>query len=136
MSLFVPDIPFAQHVGLRVVDYREGRSLLEVEPGPHHQNSRGVVHGGLLTTMIDVAMAMAARSLSEEPQQRETNSVTIEMKVSFIRAGVGKLRAEGRCVHKTASLLFCEADVLDEDGELVARGSGTFKLLRRRSAST
>jgi len=136
LRALIPEIPFASHLGLRIVELREGRSLLEVDQQAHHHNSRAVAHGGLLSTMIDVAMAIAARSLDADPHHSTTRSVTVEVKVSFMRPGVGRLRAMGRCVHKTATLLFCEADVLDDADRIVARGSGTFKLLRKRSSAS
>jgi acyl-coenzyme A thioesterase PaaI-like protein len=40
----------------------------------------------------------------------------------------------GECVHRATSLTFCEAQVLDEDGELVATASGTFKIRKRAPA--
>lgn len=130
----VPDIPFANHLGLRIVELRDGRSRVELDAQRHHLNSHEVAHGGVLMTLIDVSMAMAVRSLDPDPQRNQTGSVTIEMKVSFMRPGTGRLRAEGRCVHRTATLLFCEGDVFDETGQIVARGSGTFKLIRKREA--
>jgi uncharacterized protein (TIGR00369 family) len=56
--------------------------------------------------------------------------VTVEMKTSFLRPGLGTLRAVGRRQHRTASLAFCEGSVFDEKGELVAHATGTFKYMR------
>ncbi len=83
--------------------------------------------------VLDVAMAVAARSL--EPDGRGV--VTIEMKTSFIQAGPpeGRVVATGVCVHRTTSLAFCEAEIRDDRDRIVARASGTFKLLRRSASS-
>jgi uncharacterized protein (TIGR00369 family) len=55
---------------------------------------------------------------------------TIEMKTSFVRPAEGELRALGRLLHRTSTLAFCEASVLDGEGQLCAHATGTFKYLR------
>jgi acyl-coenzyme A thioesterase PaaI-like protein len=40
----------------------------------------------------------------------------------------------GECVHRATSLTFCEAQVRDESGELIAKASGTFKSRQRKPA--
>ncbi|TME51934.1 MAG: PaaI family thioesterase, partial [Chloroflexi bacterium] len=53
-------------------------------------------------------------------------NTTIELKINFLRPVVeGRLRAVGRVVEMKQTLLFSEADVLDEKGRLVARASST-----------
>jgi acyl-coenzyme A thioesterase PaaI-like protein len=56
--------------------------------------------------------------------------VTIEMKTSFLRAGLGRLTARGTLLHRTASLAFTEGTVFDEKGERVAHATGTFKYMK------
>jgi uncharacterized protein (TIGR00369 family) len=89
-------------------------------------NSWDVAHGGVVMTMLDVVMAMAARSQHLDGP----GCATIEMKTSFMRPGEGELRALGTLLHRTASMAFCEASVLNAEGELCAHATGTFKYLR------
>jgi len=42
----------------------------------------------------------------------------------------GLLTARGKLLHRTPTLAFCEAHVVDEKGQLCAHGTGTFKYLR------
>jgi uncharacterized protein (TIGR00369 family) len=121
-------IPFVKEMGMELLLGEEGRSRLELEIRPQYMNGWGAVHGGVTMTVLDVAMAVAARSL--EPDGKGV--VTIEMKTSFMQAGPpqGRLAATGVCVHRTNSMAFCEAEARDEDGRLVAKASGTFKFLR------
>jgi uncharacterized protein (TIGR00369 family) len=122
-------IPFVKELGMELLLGDNGRSKLELEVLPQHLNGWGAVHGGVTMTLLDVAMAVAVRSL--EPDGKGV--VTIEMKTSFIQAGPpqGRLSATGMCVHRSSSLAFCEAELRDEADRLVARASGTFKFLRR-----
>ncbi|MFP5407010.1 MAG: PaaI family thioesterase [Gammaproteobacteria bacterium] len=131
---FPLEIPFLGFLGLRALEIADGRSVLVLEAQQrHHQNSFDMAHGGVVMTMLDVAMAMAGRSLLREGEA--TGMITIEMKTSFMQPARGALRAEGRCIQRTASMAFCEADLLDPEGRLVARSSGTFKYARHRKTA-
>ncbi len=57
--------------------------------------------------------------------------VTIEMKTSFMQAARGKLKAQGRLIHRTATLAFTEATIFDAEGRVCAHATGTFKYVRR-----
>lgn len=130
---FPLDIPFLGFVGLRALEIADGRAVLVLEEQQrHHQNSFDMAHGGVVMTMLDVAMAMAGRSLARADQGEATGMITIEMKATFMQPARGALRAEGRCIHRTASMAFCEADLFDFEGRLAARSSGTFKYARHR----
>jgi uncharacterized protein (TIGR00369 family) len=124
-------IPFVKEMGLELLLGDNGRAKLALEVLPQHLNGWGAVHGGVTMTLLDVAMAVAVRSL--EPDGKGV--VTIEMKTSFMQAGPprGRLSATGMCVHRSGTLAFCEAEVRDEADRLVARASGTFKFLRELS---
>jgi uncharacterized protein (TIGR00369 family) len=122
-------IPFVKEMGMELLLGEGGNSRLELAIRPEHMNGWGAVHGGVTMSVLDVAMAVAARSL--EPDGKGV--VTIEMKTSFMQAGPprGRLAATGICVHRTSSMAFCEAEARDDGGRLVAKASGTFKFLRR-----
>ena len=123
-------IPFAKDLGVELVSAQDGQSRLELEVQPRHLNGWGAVHGGVIMTVLDVAMAIAARTV----QPRGEGVVTIEMKTSFMQAGPtqGRLVAAGSCAHRSGTMAFCEAEVRGAADQLVARASGTFKLLRQR----
>jgi acyl-coenzyme A thioesterase PaaI-like protein len=81
-------------------------------------------------TLLDVAMAHAARSLNLSLPDGGPGLVTLEMKTSFMRPGVGRVRALGSVMHSTASLAFTEGKVLDSKGRVCAPATATFKFLR------
>jgi len=121
-------IPFLAWLGARLVMAEGGRSEVRLDVRPEHCNSWHVCHGGVLMTMLDAAMATAARSL--HPELR--GSATVDMATSFVRPGeAGHLAAYGKCYHRSSTMAFCEAEVRDEGGGLVARSSGTFKYIKK-----
>jgi len=123
-------IPFAEDLGLVLVHMHEGQAEVAFEPAARQLNSFGVAHGGALMSLLDVAMCHAARSTNGPPYNAGPGVVTLELKTSFMRPGQGRLRCLAKVLHRTATLAFCEAQVLNEAGALTAHASGTFKFLR------
>ncbi len=119
-------VPFVESLGIELHGYSEGHVELRVDLDEAHLNAWEVAHGGVLMTMMDVGMALAARSATNHGG----GVATIEMKTSFMRPAQHQLRAVARLVHKTATLAFCEATVHDDSGKLCATANGTFKYLR------
>ena len=117
----VPD-GWMQTLGARITESEPGRVVLELEAGPEHRHGGGVVQGGVITQIADAAMGMSLATLQEDGVW----NTTIELKINFIRPVVsGRVRAIGRVVDMKTTLLFSEADVLDEHDRLVARASST-----------
>jgi uncharacterized protein (TIGR00369 family) len=119
-------IPFVQHLGFELVLFEDGKSEISYDPAPEHLNSFGVTHGGACMTLLDVAMAVAARSVD-----KEMGVVTIEMKTTFMQPAKGKLSGKGHLMHRTATIGFTEATVFDSEGKPCAHATGTFKYVKR-----
>ena len=119
-------IPFVEHLGFDLTKFEDGNSQIEFDPKPEHLNSFNVVHGGVCMTLLDVAMAAAARSVD-----REMGVVTIEMKTTFMQASRGKLSAKGHLMHRTATMAFTDATIYDAQGKACAHATGTFKYVPR-----
>ncbi len=126
---FLSHIPFVELLGLRLERLQPDEAELRLALRPELMNSWEVAHGGVLMTLLDVALAHAARSPSVPGGEPAPGVVTIEMKTSFLRPGLGELRACGRRMLRTASMAFCEGSIVDEQGQLVAHATGTFKYL-------
>lgn len=123
---FGVEIPFVQHLGFELILFEGGRSQINYNPKPEHLNSFNVVHGGASMTLLDVTMAVAARSVAQE-----MGIVTIEMKTSFMQAARGPLIAKGRLIHRTTTMAFTEASIFDAEDKICAHATGTFKYVKR-----
>lgn len=123
---FGANIPFVNHLGFQLILFEGGHSQINFEPKPEHLNSLNVVHGGASMTLLDVAMAVAARSVAQE-----MGVITIEMKTSFMQPAIGPLVAKGRLIHRTASMAFTEASIFDAEDRICAHATGTFKYIKR-----
>lgn len=126
---FPTEIPFLNELGVEFLGMDKGRAQIALTLEPCHMNSWQVTHGGVVMTLLDVAMSLAGRSL--DPQSRA--GVTVEMKTSFLQPGGTpgtRIVATGHAFHRSTTMCFCEADL--HDGErLVAKAMGTFKYLKR-----
>jgi uncharacterized protein (TIGR00369 family) len=124
-------IPFVEQIGCQLQRFENGEAEVSLTVREdQHTNSFGVAHGGLMMTLLDVAMAHAARSLNKDLPDGGPGIVTIEMKTTFMRPGVGDIKAVGSVLHSSASLAFTEGKVLDSKGRLLAHATATFKFLR------
>lgn len=115
-------LPFIEHLGITLHRHGEGRSELRYAPRPEHHNAHEITHGGVILTLMDVAMGSAARSA--EPGM---TVVTVELKCSFMRPADGPLVARGELLSRSRSMAFMEAKVFDAQERLCAHATGSFK---------
>jgi acyl-CoA thioesterase len=121
--------PFLESLGVEIVRAADGVSELALTLRPDHMNSWHVTHGGVSMTLIDVAMALAGRSLTPGAQ----SCVTVDLNTQFLQpAGKpgDRLVAIGKAVYRSSTMCFCEAEIRN-GSQLVARGTGTFKYLKQ-----
>jgi uncharacterized protein (TIGR00369 family) len=119
-------VPFADLLGIRVAATEPGLARLELEVRPELQNSFHDAHGGVVSTLADVALAVAA--VTSDGAAR--GAVTVDLSLTFVGPGRGRLVAEGRCLRAGRSLAFSEGEIRDGEGNLVAKAVGTFQLRR------
>lgn len=132
---FPLQIPFVQAMGFELLRMQGGEAEIALTLRPDQRNSLNMAHGGVTMTLLDVTMAHAARSAdvsaSAPPGTLGRGVITVEMKTTFMRPGVGRLTARGRVLSRTITLAFCEASLFDEAGVLAAHATGSFKYLTR-----
>jgi uncharacterized protein (TIGR00369 family) len=124
-------IPFVEQLGLELHRYADGQAEVQLDLEVAHHNSWQVAHGGVVMTLLDVAMAHAARSVNAHLPDHGPGLATIEMKTSFMRPAQGRLVCRGKLLHRTSTMAFCEGTVHDAAGHLCAHATGTFKVLRK-----
>jgi len=119
------EAPTAPHIwrtlGYRGLEQAEGKAVIEWEATPEfsfHDGRGGfIVHGGMVTTLLDTAMGGACWSVLDD----EESFLTADLHCEFLRsARPGVLRAEGRVVQRNRRVAFCAADLYDAAGELLA----------------
>jgi uncharacterized protein (TIGR00369 family) len=118
-------IPFVSHLGLITETLGEGTARLSMPLPEHFTNSLGTAHGGVIMSLLDVALCTAARTLHPD----SIGVITIDLSTSFIGGGKGaKLIAEARVLKDGRSLMFVEGEAKNEDGSLVAKAIATVRV--------
>jgi uncharacterized protein (TIGR00369 family) len=108
---------------LRLEHVAEGEAVLSMAPSPAALDRQGAAHVGVVMTLLDSAMRHAA--LSRLHAAREV--VTVDLRVGFMHAAQGRLVASAKAVGGGKSICFCEAQLVDETGEVRAQAMGTFR---------
>jgi uncharacterized protein (TIGR00369 family) len=121
-------IPFVTHLKILTETLGEGSARLSLPIEPHLTNSLGTVHGGVIMSLLDVALCTAARTLHPE----SSGVITINLSTSFIGAGSGaKLYAEARVLKDGRSMSFVEGEAQNADGSIVAKAIATVRVLHK-----
>ena len=108
-----------------VEDGSNGKAVLEVQATMAMCHSGGVVQGGFVTGWIDAAMANVVITQTG----RALRPLTLEIKISFLKAaGPGRLFAEAWIERLGRTTAFMEGRLINERGEVLAKGSSTAKL--------
>ena len=116
------------HLGIRVVARDEGSAIVEMTPTEDLANAAGYVHGGMISTLADIAMAVSVRTMVPAG----VRVVSFDLKLTFISAAkLGEpLRAVGRVIHAGGRTAVADCRVEGPGGKLVATASGTFAVIR------
>ena len=121
------DSPYHAHLGIRVAEWREGYAKLVCDTAAHHANRSGIVHGGLMLSMVDQAAAFSGLFCALPGRVRR--AVTLDLDCRFTgQAPIGaRLVAEGRVVTAGRNIFFARTEVFDAAGTLVAFGASTHR---------
>jgi acyl-CoA thioesterase len=114
---------------MRLIEFTDQGSVMEMEIIPDHKNIRGNVHGGAISGLVD---SSCGTSIGPMLEQEET-VVTLDLRVQFFKpVSSGLLTAQGRVLHNTNRHIITESEVRDREGDLVARGNTIHILVRSR----
>ena len=117
--------PVVEFMGIKLVEVGVGDAALML---PHRQelhNSMGLMQGGILSVLADVAGGVALYSVLSNPLR--VVIPTIEFKVNFLRPASGEdIFARGRVVKSGRQVAVCNVDISTHQGTLLATGLFTY----------
>lgn len=122
------DTPFYGWIGSSVVSAREGEVEIAMDAGPHHLNLQGLVHGGVIATLLDSAAGCAVHSTLPHG----SGYTTVDLHTTFLRpvtAASGRVTAEGSVLSRGSRTALAEARLTDERGRLLAHATSTCLVL-------
>jgi uncharacterized protein (TIGR00369 family) len=133
---FPTHIPFVSLLGMTLESTGQGESRIQLIVRSELENHLGLAHGGVLMTLLDVAMAQAARNYPgvESSLAGSQSVITIEMKTTFFQPSLGTLVAHGTLLHRTGRMAFAQATVYNAEGLRCAHATGTFRYVAPQAA--
>ena len=129
----LPGAPIAGHFGMELIEVAPGTVTFRCLPDDSHYNPIGMVHGGLVCTLLDSALGCATHTTLPAG----TGYTSIEIKVNFLRpvsADNGPLTCTGRVTKPGRRVTFAEGEVLDNQGKVVATASGSLLVFPLQSS--
>jgi uncharacterized protein (TIGR00369 family) len=124
---FNEEVTFSRHIGAKVQEVEAGRAVCYIDVEDLHLNGTGTLHGGVYASLIDNAMGLSVLALVG------VRTATIEMNVHFLgRVEGGRITCRSEVVHRTRRTATAEAKVYDAEGNLVAMGTGAFRVFEKK----
>lgn len=118
---FVPNSPLVGLLGIELVEVEPDVARLRLPFRPELATMGDVVHGGAIAALLDTASMTAAWSDDTVPESPA--GATVSMHVDYVSAARGvDLLATARAVRRGRSLCFCEVEVTEPGGGVVAKG--------------
>jgi uncharacterized protein (TIGR00369 family) len=124
---FDEEVTFSKHIGAKVEEVEPGRSVISIDVDDVHLNGAGTLHGGVYASLIDTTMGLSVLALVG------VRTATIQMNVHFLGSvNEGCISCESEVLHRTRRTATAEAKVHDSEGNLVALGTGAFRVFESR----
>jgi uncharacterized protein (TIGR00369 family) len=121
------DNPLGAHLHIPPFEPKDGAARMEMEVERIHLRHGGLVHGGVVATLLDTVMGVASYSVAP----RKADVVTMQLNVNMTgSARLGeRIIAEAQCVHSNRRMAVMQGTLHKADGKLLATGSATMIFL-------
>ncbi len=124
--------PYYHHLGMEVLQVEEGKCQLRLPIKAELKNLFGMLHGGVIASLLDSTCSIAAGSLCGPGEI----AVTLDQTVNYIsNLKEGTLLAEGTAIYKGRNTAIARAEVRDQQGNLVAYGTATIFILKSQQSN-
>lgn len=122
---------FDKELGAKLLKKKKGYCEVKLNIKPWHLNNGGIVHGGVIAALCDIALAGAVGT----SLKKEEWCVTAELHLNFLRPAFGgePVISYGKLVKKGNTLAFVEGGVMSKTNGLIARASGIWAIKSRPS---
>ena len=122
-------IPHARELGIEFVALEGTRMTIKVAQQPHFVGNpdTGVVHGGLITTLLDTVSGIAVYAKTE----RFEPLATLDLRIDYLKPSSPGLAiyAEAECYKATSSVAFVRGQAHHGDrDDPIAHSTGSFML--------
>jgi uncharacterized protein (TIGR00369 family) len=131
---FAEQFPFFRLIGLEVVDVGPGWSRTRLSHRPDLTQPAGIMHGGVITSLLDTGIAHALMMTERFSELRREGGalVSVDVRVKFLRpVSRGAIHCEAKVVRLGRQIVHAEAVVTDDEAKEVARGDAIYMAVPR-----
>lgn len=116
---------FGRYLGMDFIISENGEVHYKITIEAKHLATPATAHGGVIAALADAGLGVGALSVSSEFGNVVS---TVEFKISYLRPAKlnDQLILKSRLLKSGKSLIFMEADIFNQQNELVAKANGTF----------
>jgi len=120
------EAPYFRLLGMELVEMAEGYARLIVPVKEKLNSYLGALHGGVLSSLADSAVAMALRTVIEPTEK----PITVEMNINYLGMIQGdQAIAEARIISRGRTIAVGDVDITDKSGHLVAKSRATYMVV-------
>ena len=118
--------PYPKHLRMQLVSISVDQAVVKLNTEQCHLQPFGIVHGGVLATLIDTATFWSVFLRLPE----DAGLVNIDLKLNYLKSiSSGLMTVQGRCIRAGRTINYAEASVKDKEGNLIAHGTSTLMVL-------
>ena len=128
---------FNKSIGVKIIDWQDGAGTVTLTPDLNHTNPAGLIHGGVLMSMLDVVLALTGSY--DPPPLKLMPGLTLTLNTQFIKAATpeeGVLTAVAKKTGGGKTIFFAEGEIRTADGHVIATATGVFKKGRQPNAKS
>jgi uncharacterized protein (TIGR00369 family) len=119
---------FNKMLGFRLAEWRDGFARMELDIDERHLNRSGILHGGVLSTLLDATLGYCG--IYPLDPNRRRRAVTLSMTTMFLgqaKSGTLVCTAERRGGCKT--VFMATGEVRGSEDRLLATADGVFRYI-------
>lgn len=121
--------PFYAHLDLQLEALKNGECVIRLPYQARFGNSRGEVHGGIVASLLDIALTQAVWS-TLDPQ---AGIATISLMVNYLASARGELVGTGTVMRNGRTVAFAQGEVRDATDTTICQATGIFRVIPPRS---
>jgi uncharacterized protein (TIGR00369 family) len=125
-------VPFGKLLGLKLESIKPGEATLSLEIRDDFMQNNGVVHGGVIASLIDTATAFSIIPLLGKDER----VTTVDLTITYLRPLIsGTIKATAKVLREGGRIIVTSADVCDSAGNLASTALSTYLRFIPRSSS-
>jgi uncharacterized protein (TIGR00369 family) len=126
LKTVVKNSTYPAHMRMALDQIEKDKAEVVIDLAECHLQPYGIVHGGVVATLIDTATFWAAFLRLPEA----AGLVNVDLKLNYLKSVIdGRLIAKGSCIRPGRTICYSEASVFDENENLIAHGTSTLMVL-------